>query len=118
MLRKGQHRRTWASEWDASNVLNAFKTGVKFEIWGDFRLYAADGAVIVADASKIEGSRQVNGEIKGRGTVVPENCEVKGMGKALPSKFTMEESSNSSQRRFRPRQSSESWSKTKGFSRG
>jgi type 1 fimbria pilin len=50
---------------------------------GALGLYATDGSASSATALKIEGSKQLNGEITDLGTVVPENCEVTGTGKGI-----------------------------------
>jgi hypothetical protein len=79
---------------------------------------AEKGAAISEITAKFECSTQLNGEIKDWGTIMPENCEVTGPGKTLPPNCTMDEPSNSSQRRFAPKQRSGSSSETKGFSKG
>jgi hypothetical protein len=65
-LRRGKHRRIFVSESDSSKVLNGLKKAAKFKSSGNVWLYATDGAVIFAATSKIEGSKQLNGEIKDR----------------------------------------------------
>jgi hypothetical protein len=47
---------------------------------GAFELYATDGAVVSLSHYH---SKQLNGEIKDRGTVVLDNCEVTGAGKGI-----------------------------------